>query len=68
MHWYKAALITFQQGGYVTACTYMRRGIATNLYIVEEPTGYTVMTEHLYWQASNELVPELAIYYLESVA
>ena len=29
-HWYQAALIAFREGDYVTACTYLRRGIAAN--------------------------------------
>jgi tetratricopeptide (TPR) repeat protein len=64
-HWYQAALIAFREGDYVAACTYLRRGIAANPYIAEGLTGRTVLTEHLYWHASNVLGPEWAIDYLE---
>jgi tetratricopeptide (TPR) repeat protein len=46
--WYQAALIAFREGGYVAACTYLRRGIAANPYIAEGLTGRTVLSEHLY--------------------
>jgi hypothetical protein len=52
----------------VAACTYLRRGIAANPYIAEGLTGRTVLTEHLYWHASNVHGPEWAIDYLESAA
>jgi tetratricopeptide (TPR) repeat protein len=64
-HWYQAALIAFREGDYVAACTYLRRGIAANPYIAEGLTGRTVLTEHLYWHASNVIGPEWAIDYLE---
>jgi tetratricopeptide (TPR) repeat protein len=64
-HWYQAALIAFREGDYVPACTYLRRGIAANPYIAEGLTGRTVLTEHLYWHASNVIGPEWAINYLE---
>jgi len=67
-HWYQAALITFRQGDYVAACTYLRRGIAANPYIAEGLTGRTVLAEHLYWHASNVHGPEWAVDYLESAA
>jgi tetratricopeptide (TPR) repeat protein len=67
-HWYQAALIAFREGDYVAACTYLRRGIAANPYIAEGLTGRTVLTEHLYWHASNVHGPELAVDYLESAA
>jgi len=67
-HWYQAALIAFRQGDYVAACTYLRRGIAANPYMAEGLTGRTVLTEHLYWHASNVHGPEWAIDYLESAA
>ena len=67
-HWYQAALIAFREGDYVAACTYLRRGIAANPYMAEGLTGRTVLTEHLYWHASNVHGPEWAIDYLESAA
>jgi tetratricopeptide (TPR) repeat protein len=68
LHWYQAALIAFREEDYVAACTYLRRGIAANPYIAEGLTGRTVLTEHLYWHASNLHGPEWAIDYLESAA
>jgi tetratricopeptide (TPR) repeat protein len=65
-HWYQAALIAFRRVDYVAACTYLRRGIAANPYIAEGLTGRTVLTEHLYWHASNVHGAEWAIDYLES--
>jgi tetratricopeptide (TPR) repeat protein len=67
-HWYQAALIAFRERDYVAACTYLRRGIAANPYIAEGLTGRTVLTEHLYWHASNVHGPECAVNYLESAA
>lgn len=67
-HWYQAALIAFRDGDYVSACTYLRRGIAANPYIAEGLTGRTVLAKHLYWHASNVLGPDWAIDYLERAA
>jgi tetratricopeptide (TPR) repeat protein len=67
-HWYQAALIAFREGDYVAACTYLRRGIAANPYIAEGLTGRTVLSEHLYWHASNVHGPEWAVDYLDSAA
>ena len=67
-HWYQAALIAFREGDYVAACTYLRRGIAANPYVAEGLTGRTVLTEHMYWHASNMHGPEWAVDYLESAA
>ena len=67
-HWYQAALISFREGDYVAACTYLRRGIAANPYIAEGLTGRTVLSEHLYWHASNVHGPEWAANYLDSAA
>jgi tetratricopeptide (TPR) repeat protein len=67
-HWYQAALIAFREGDYVAACTYLRRGITANPYIAEGLTGRTVLSEHLYWHASNVLGPEWAVDYLDSAA
>lgn len=66
--WYQAALIAFRGGDYVAACTHLRRGIAANPYIAQGLTGRTVLTEHLYWHASNVHGPEWATYYLDSAA
>jgi hypothetical protein len=46
--------------------TYLRRGIAANPYMAEGLTGRTVLSEHLYWHASNVHGPEWAVDYLES--
>ncbi len=67
-HWYQAALIAFREGDYVAACTYLRRGIAANPYIAEGLTGRMVLSEHLYWHASNVHGPEWAVDYLDSAA
>jgi len=67
-HWYQAALIAFREEDYAAACTYLRRGIAANPYMAEGLTGRTVLTEHLYWHASNVHGPEWAVGYLESAA
>ncbi|WP_312262322.1 hypothetical protein [Limnohabitans sp.] len=67
-HWYQAALIAFREGDYVAACTYLRRGIAANPYIAEGLTGRTVLSEHMYWHASNVHGPEWAVDYLDSAA
>lgn len=67
-HWCQAALIAFREGDYVAACTYLRRGIAANPYIGEGLTGRTVLSEHLYWHASNVHGPEWAVDYLNSAA
>ena len=50
----------------MAACTYLRRGIAANPYIAEGLTGRTVLSEHLYWHASNAHGPEWAVDYLDS--
>jgi tetratricopeptide (TPR) repeat protein len=47
-HWYQAGQIAFRQGDFVTACTYVRRGIAANPYIAEGLAGRTKINEHLY--------------------
>jgi hypothetical protein len=57
-HWYQAGQIAFQQGDFVSACTYVRRGIAANPYIAEGLTGRTKINEHLYWHASNRKGPD----------
>lgn len=67
-NWYQAALISFRQEDYVSACTYVRRGIAANPYIAEGLTGRTVLAGHLYWHGSNVYEPDWAIDYLESAA
>jgi tetratricopeptide (TPR) repeat protein len=63
-HWYQAALIEFRRQNFVTACTYIRRGIAANPYIAEGLTGRTVINMHLYWHASSQFGPEWANDYL----
>jgi hypothetical protein len=63
-HWYQAALIEFRSENFVTACTYIRRGIAANPYIAEGLTGRTLIRKHLYWHASSQFGPKWAIDYL----
>ena len=67
-HWYQAALIAVREEDYVAACTYLRRGIAANPCIAEGLTGRTLLSEHLYWHASNVHGPESAIDHLDSAA
>jgi tetratricopeptide (TPR) repeat protein len=65
-HWYQAGQIAFRQGDFVSACTYVRRGIAANPYIAEGLTGRTKINEHLYWHASNRNGPDWAADYLSA--
>ena len=65
-HWYQAAQIAFRDGDFVSACTYMRRGIAANPYIAEGLTGRTLINEHLYWHSSSRYGPEWATDYLRA--
>ena len=65
-HWYQAGQIAFRDGNYVSACTYIRRGIAANPYIAEGLTGRTVLNEHLYWHGSTRYGPEWAVDYLNA--
>jgi len=65
-HWFQAGQIAFRQGDFVSACTYVRRGIAANPYIAEGLTGRTKINEHLYWHASNRNGPEWATDYLSA--
>ena len=44
------------------------RGIVATYYMAEELTGRTVLTEHLYWHASNVHGPKCAVDYLDSAA
>ena len=67
-HWYQAALIAFREEDFVTACTYLRRGIAANPYMAEGLTGRTLLDEHPYLHLSSMNGPEWAIDYLESPA
>lgn len=65
-HWYQAGQIAFREGDFVSACTYLRRGIAANPYIAEGLTGRTKINEHLYWHASNRNGPDWATDYLNA--
>ncbi|MDI1245183.1 MAG: helix-turn-helix transcriptional regulator [Rhodoferax sp.] len=65
-HWYQAGQIAFRDGGYVLACTCIRRGIAANPYIAEGLTGRTQLKEHLYWHSSSKNGPEWAADYLNA--
>jgi tetratricopeptide (TPR) repeat protein len=65
-HWYQAGQIAFRAGDFVSACTYMRRGIAANPYIAEGLTGRTKINEHLYWHASTRNGPDWATDYLSA--
>lgn len=65
-HWYQAGQIAYREGDFIAACTYIRRGIATNPYIAEGLTGRTILHAHLYWHASNRNGPEWAADYLNA--
>ena len=65
-HWYQAGQIAFREGDFVSACTYVRWGIAANPYIAEGLTGRTKINEHLYWHASNRNGPDWATDYLSA--
>ncbi len=65
-HWYQAGQIAFREGDFVSACTYVRRGIAANPYIAEGLTGRTKINEHLYWHASSRNGPLWATDYLSA--
>jgi tetratricopeptide (TPR) repeat protein len=65
-HWYQAGQIAFRDGDFVSACTYIRRGIAVNPYIAEGLTGRTLIKEHLYWHSSNRYGPDWATDYLSA--
>lgn len=67
-HWYQAGQIAFRDKDFVSACTYIRRGIAANPYIAEGLTGRTLLNEHLYWHASNRYGSEWAADYLNAPA
>lgn len=67
-HWYQAGQIAFREGDFVSACTYMRRGIAANPYIAEGLTGRTKISEHRYWHASSRNGPDWATDYLSAPA
>ena len=65
-HWYQAGQIAIREGDFVSACTYLRRGIAANPYIAEGLTGRTLIMEHLYWHASSRFGPDWATDYLSA--
>ncbi|PIY29750.1 MAG: hypothetical protein COZ09_03130 [Comamonadaceae bacterium CG_4_10_14_3_um_filter_60_42] len=65
-HWYQAGQIAFREEDFVSACTYVRRGIAANPYIAEGLTGRTKINEHLYWHASTRNSPDWATDYLSA--
>ena len=67
-HWYQAGQIAFHDGDFVSACTYVRRGVAANPYIAEGLTGRSALNEHLYWHASNRYGPEWASNFLNGPA
>lgn len=62
--WYKAGQLAFRQGDFVTSCTYMRKGIASNPYIAEGITGRIELEEHRYFHGSNAHGPSFAEDYL----
>lgn len=66
--WYQAGLIQLRARDFVSACTFLRRGIAANPYIAEGLTGRNVLGEHLYWHGGNVCGPDWAIDYLNSPA
>jgi hypothetical protein len=65
-HWYQAGQIAFREGDFVSASTYVRRGIAANPYIAEGLTDRTKINEHLYWHSSNRNGPDWATDYLRA--
>lgn len=66
VHWYQAALIAFRDEDFVSACTYLRKGIACNPYVAEGILGRTQFADHFYWHGTNLVNAEAAIEYLES--
>ena len=62
----KTEELQFKEGDFVSACTYVRRGIAANPYIAEGLTGRTRINEHLYWHASSRNGPDWATDYLSA--
>ncbi len=52
----------------MASSTYLRRGVAENPYIAEWLTGRTVLSEHLFWHASNVHGLDWAVDYLDSTA
>ncbi len=50
----------------MSACTYVRRGIAANPYFAEGLTGRTKIKKHLYWHASTRNGSEWATDYLSA--
>lgn len=66
VHWYQAALIAFRDNDFVSACTYLRRGIAHNPYVAEGILGRTVFFDHLYWHSTTFGTTEAAVEYLQS--
>lgn len=66
VQWYQAALIAFKNEDFVSACTYLRRGIAWVPYVAEGILGRTQFVDHLYWHSTNLVTAEAAVEYLES--
>lgn len=64
--WYRAGLVAFFERDYVKACTYIRRGLAGNIYVAEAITGRTLISEHAYWHGSNIYGAEWALDYVNS--
>lgn len=64
--WYQAGKLMFDDADFVTACTYIRKGIADNPYIAEGLTGRTAIAEHLYWHGNSRLGVESALDYLNA--
>jgi len=58
VRWYQAALIAFRERNFVSACTYVRRGVAANTFIAVGLTGRTNINERQCWHASNRNDPE----------
>lgn len=65
-HWYQAGQIAFRDGDFVSACTYIRRGISANSYIAEGLTGRAILNEHLYWHSNNRHGTEWASGYMNA--
>jgi len=66
VNWYRAALCALRVSNYVDACTYLRKGIAGNVYVAEELTGRFPLDEHVSGNNSDLNGPRAASEYLAS--
>jgi hypothetical protein len=66
VNWYRAALCALRVSNYVDACTYLRKGIAGNVYVAEGLTGRFPLDEHVSGNNSDLNGPRAASEYLAS--